>query len=308
VKVIHEGATERDFKLLRTWVIGLWVFEILRNPISALDLLPLAGYAPPEVFQRAIPGGGTWLMQAGVPDGIQSAALAMLIAALFTRWAWAGALAAVLVTVHQGLTRSFSHVFHAQLALLYALYAIVLFEVIRAVLSRQEPKSRDAGSPGVEEGTDTHVGNVWAVPYLGVLGVLCLTYSFTGVYRLTHAGPALFFSDSLEQWLVNRPLVFGVGVGQALIDLPAAPIWLNAGFAVVTFFEALALFALVSPRFRLAFVAVMAGFHLSTYAFMGIAFWQNVLLLPLFFERKRTASAARAVSRALDPRGAREHD
>jgi hypothetical protein len=288
VRLIHADATERDYTLLRAWILGLWLFEVLRNPIGDLDRLPAAGYVPPEVFQRAIPGDGSWLVQAGVPDAVQWSAVVVLVVSMFARrWALAVAVAAVLVTVHQGLTRSFSYVFHPQLALLYGLYAIVLFDVARALIPARARASQEAGSSARSAGSDAETVSVWAVPYLGVLGALCLTYSFTGVYRITHGGPALFFSDALEGWLVHRPLVFGQGMGQALVGLPAAPIWLGVGFAVVTLFEALALFALVSPRFRLWFVVVMVGFHVSTYAFMGIAFWQNLLLFPLFFERVR---------------------
>jgi hypothetical protein len=304
--VIHEGASERDYALLRAWILGLWSFEVLRTPLTHLDRLPSAAFAPPELFQRIIPGRGTWLMQAGVPDAVQWAAVCFLIGALvLRRSAWLAVAAGALVTVHQGLIRSFTYVFHAELALLYALYVIVLFEVVRVALPPgATPASNTPTSAAESRGATAGSANVWGVPFLGVLGALCLTYSLTGVHRIVSGGPSLFLSDTLERWLVDRPLVFGRGNGEVLVGLPAAPVWLNVGFAMVTLFEALALFALVSRRFRLPFVAVMAGFHVSTYVFMGIAFWQNLLLLPLFlFERKGGAAPPPRRSLAAAERG-----
>jgi hypothetical protein len=284
--LIHHDATERGFRALRAWIVVLWLWVVLRQPVNDLHELPEVAFVPPEIFQHLFPDDGGWLLRPMVLDALQVGSLLCLVLTLVTRVAPAtGILAAGFVTLHQGLTRSFHYVHHAQLALLYALYVVVLFQLSLSL-------SRSRRSQGSAPNTALGAGlNLWTLPFLGVLGVLCLTYSFTGVYRVAHGGPELFWSDSLEFWLADRALVFGAPWRALLTDLPGTWEFLNVGFALVTCFETLAPLTLAWRPFRWAFIVVIGAFHVLSFGLMGIPFWENLLLFPLFVDRVPFRSA-----------------
>jgi hypothetical protein len=102
-------------------------------------------------------------------------------------------------------------------------------------------------------------------------------------------GPSLFLTETLRNLILDHWIQLGAlsrtsfappSSSALALELPRG--LLQAGYALATGFELLAPFAMVSRRFRFAFVAFAAAFHTSTAVAMGVPFVENFLLLVVF--------------------------
>jgi hypothetical protein len=163
--------------------------------------------------------------------------------------------------VHQSLIRGFTHLNHAQIALLLVAGVLALFANL---------PERGAG----------RAYNRYAVPLVASALVLTLSYSLIGFYRLS-TGMAIFTGDSIVNYVVSRSLrtsYYDFNVGIAAVSWTPIALALRAGFPLVTIVEALAPLALVSRAFRWLFLAVMIPFHFLTLVLMEVSFIENLLL------------------------------
>jgi predicted DCC family thiol-disulfide oxidoreductase YuxK len=123
------------------------------------------------------------------------------------------------------------------------------------------------------------------VPLLiGIALTAC--YALLGIRRIVEGGVAIYLDDSMLDFTAVRtfePAFFSFQMGFWPLYSPTLAFFLKVGFAVVTIFEALAPLAVISSRFRFIWLGVMVLFHVSALFTMNIWFWENILLLLLFF-------------------------
>ena len=111
--------------------------------------------------------------------------------------------------------------------------------------------------------------------------IIILPYSYIGLERLASGGLALFYGDSLIQYL-----------SAASRSYQTYPEWfnptalrplLNAGFLAVTLLEATSGLLLVSRSYRLVWLCGIGAFQLCTPFLMNIFFWENLVLAAIIF-------------------------
>ena len=270
--LIHSNATPQARHFLNRWVFGVWYLIIL------LDPFPDLAYLPQEMFQTTgiltVPFSHGYLTQP-VLWALKIGLMVFLAAAfLEVRFMITASVASILLTVHQGLIRGFGHVNHGEIVLLLAAYLLSLFAVADYIAF-----GRNGRAP---EGI-----NLNSIPLIGILAVMCFTYSFVGIHRLIFSGPELYTSDTILYHVLTNSLISDTWHFQ-LHELVLHHAWVSKlfkmGFPVLTFFEILAPLCLISRWFRYAFVAVMGPFHLLSGIFLGVFFWQTLVLYMLFFD------------------------
>jgi len=239
----------------------------LYEPVGFLSALP----EPMAEFML----GRTFLLSLRLLTVVTTA-----VAALSRGGAACALLACASVTLFEGIVRGFGgHVSHHDLVLLYVAYGLALFRAA----DRLVPSDT---RPGV---------TLSGIPLVATAALLCLTYSFTGMFRLLRGGTELFASGSLTFWALRNSYQYITpvwGLGRYLPELPLMNAFLNLGYPVVTLFEVLAPVCLWSRRFRYVFVAVMIPFHLLSWVFLEIFFWESLLLYVLFLDLPRWRRAA----------------
>jgi hypothetical protein len=116
--------------------------------------------------------------------------------------------------------------------------------------------------------------------------MLIIPYTFIAMNRLIEGGPTLFLGDALLDDIALRShwyAAYGFTVFLGLITIPWLAASLKAGFFVTTLFELSSAVTLISRRFRIAWLAVVASFHLVTLFAMNIFFWENLVLSVVIF-------------------------
>ena len=273
--LIHSNATPAARRFLTRWVFGIWFLIILTDPFTDLAYLPQGIFHPTGILTIPFAHGyftapALWALKAGL--------LIFLLAAFFEfQFLMTSCLASILLVMHQGLIRGFGHISHGEIVLLLAACLLSLLAVADAIVRR---KKRPAFSNV----------NIDSVPFIGILAVMCFTYSFAGIHRLVYSGPGSFFSDAILNHVLINSLTtdtWPFRLHDAVLSNGWASTLFKAGFPVLTLFEILAPLCLVSRPFRYSFVAVMFPFHILSWIFLGVFFWETLVLYMLFFDYSR---------------------
>ncbi|OGX31699.1 MAG: hypothetical protein A2787_00885 [Omnitrophica WOR_2 bacterium RIFCSPHIGHO2_01_FULL_48_9] len=270
--LIHSQVTPQARRFLHCWVFGIWFLIILRDPF--VDL----AYLPPEAFQPTgiltIPFSQGYLIQP-ILWALKIGLLVFLAAAFLNiRFVVTAGVSGLLLTVQQGLIRGFGHVSHGEIVLLLAAYVLSLAAIADAVLYKKSSR--------VPEGI-----NLNSFPFIGILAVMCFTYAFTGIRRLVYSGLEPYTTDTILAHVLVNSLIsdtWSFRMHEFVFSHTWMQLLLKVGFPVITFFEVLAPLCLVSRLFRYAFVIVMLPFHLLSWIFMGVFFWETMVLYMLFFD------------------------
>jgi hypothetical protein len=264
------GADAAIFARIRAAVLCIWIVVVLLTPYGSYAHLPAelgTGLGIGRVLldvewlrhllwsERALTVL-QWLAICG--------AVAQLAAGRRLRWLMPVVFVTILAL--DALTKSLTgYVNHAQIAPLVVLLLVTVF-------GHAPAGAREA---------------VWLIRL-----TLVLPYTFIGLHRLIEGGVEIFLGDALLQYIAQNTAgysFYGLAWGRGLIALPLAAALLKAGFAAMTLFELLSPAALVWPRFRRIWVAVMAVFHVAILATMNIFFWENLVLLLVAFGRRDEA-------------------
>lgn len=274
MSLLQEQASPKMLRVVTIGVFGFWFVQLAFSPVDSIAALPMVLYEPVG-FLRAVPNAAVaWWLSAPAIYYFKAAIMASCAAVIFTIFPrFSAVVACAGLTVYLGLLRGFGgHVSHGDMVMVYAAYLLALFRLADAQLSAKKP-------PRI---------SLSGVPIVGVLVALLFTYSLTGLFRLMHGAVETFTSGSLTFWAMRNSYQYVDPLWGWGRQLPNQPVWaavLNAGFPLVTLFEALAPLCLVSSRFRWVFVAVMLPFHLLAWIVMEIFFWEHLLLYGLLFER-----------------------
>jgi hypothetical protein len=193
-----------------------------------------------------------------------SAVLGCAVAILKPRsWLWVTPATCAIIVVLDLLTKSTNgYANHAQLVPLFVLLVFGFFGG-RRYLPSQSAKV------------------VWLASLM-----LIIPYTFIAMNRLIDGGPKLFLGDALlddialtSHWYA----AYGFTVFLGLIAIPWLAASLKVGFFVTTLFELSSALTLVFRRFRMAWLAVIIGFHFITLFAMNIFFWENLVLSVVIF-------------------------
>ena len=269
--MIHENATARHLGLLRMWVFGMWIGDLVKDSPSELSRIPLAYYQPVGVLR--------WL-----PDGLWDAVLAptalrgwwgalvallVLSAAGVPCYRVVALLACVLLTFWQGVVFGFTGVAHGPIAALYVAWILAVFPSADACALRRAPVPPRADA-------------VYRLAILTATAVLLATYMLVGVRRALEGGVEIFLDGSILRYIARNsmsPDYLPQGLAWRLLAYPGVPAIFQAGFVLVTFFEITSLGCLASRWYRRAWLAVMLPFHVLSWPLLQLLFLHNTLLI-----------------------------
>lgn len=271
--VIHAASSPRTLGVVRFFVFGLWLCMIAVDPFQELAQLPAEIFEPLGPLRLVPDAAWAYLLTTPYLIGFKVVLLVLLAlcAAGARPYRTLAIAAAILLTAHQGLVRGFGFIQHRELALLMATYVLAIFPAADGFTLR--PKEGERAPNPIAS----------AALVLMTLAIL-IAYFVVGSYRLTHAAPEIFTSNSMRYYLAYtsfRQNYYPFELGQWVLASPLASALVNAGFLLVTVLELLSPLCLINRRFRYLWIAVMFPFHVASLLLMKIFFWQNLLLLSL---------------------------
>jgi hypothetical protein len=224
------------------------------------------------------PAAWEWIL---APVNLGGLRLGLAVGLLLLTWAadrdaWVrllGLPVAAAVIVQQALPRSFGHVNHAEIGILWLLLLLTAFSWADRFNQRRGPP---LASPPLVVGAF----------------LFCLSYSLVGLARVSFLGLD-GWAGAMQAWAfrssVSNPLA-GPSLGLYAYQIPWFGEMLRWGLPFVTVCELLAPLALVCRPFRLVFLLGMLGFHVGVWLIMNISFWENgVLLLLLLIDWEKAA-------------------
>ena len=256
-RLIHADASGWTVAVVRVWIFGMCLGDVVREPVSDLVGLPLE-YVTAVGPLALLPDAARRLLYTEPAlQGLKIVVAALLVACVVGARPFRpiALTTCVLLAVLHALLRSVGHVNHGELPMVYGMWLLALF-------------------PAAPPAT------MMAVLTL----VFCLTYAFTGAYRLAISTPGIFVDGSVMRLIVEpvlKPGVLAAPRGVELLASPLAPTVLSAGFVWVTIVELLSPLALVLPWFRRLWIGSMLVFHAFAWGVMQIPFVHNLVLMPL---------------------------
>lgn len=275
---------------LRIYLFGMWMIYILIDPIEDLAYLPLS-ISSPVGFFKMIPVSllDTILSVGFLATFKWFTVLCLLLVTLgiFTRPL--AFLACALLTFHLGLIKCFSHLQHAELPLLYAVYIISLFPISDALAL--QPSKHPQRAP-----------QNYSLPIFMIVALVCIAYFEVGIYRLIHGGIAIFTEDSMKYWTVwysYKDQDYGWNVGRYLLDYPLLALFIKLGYPLSTLVEILAPLSILSRHFKKFFVLYMVTFHIAVFITMKINFGGLSLLYIVFFDLHKWFAPESRLSKLL---------
>ncbi|HET6616736.1 MAG TPA: hypothetical protein VFH69_02885 [Gemmatimonadota bacterium] len=267
----YENATARHLALLRMWVFGMWLGDLLKDPVSDLATVPLAYYQPVGVMRWFPP---SFWEAALSPPQLQvwwgALAVLLLLSGAGVPFYRGVALAAcVLLTFYQGVVFGFATVTHGPIAALYIAWLLALFPSADALSLRRSSRSSSSD-------------HIYQAAILTATILLLSTYMLTGVRRVIEGGTEIFLDGSILRFIARNsvsPAQLSQRMGLTVLEIPGMPIVMQIGFVLVTFFEITSLLCLASKWFRRAWLAVMIPFHVLSWPLLQLLFLHNILLI-----------------------------
>lgn len=270
--MINEHVRPQTLGFVRACVFLIWLVKIIPDPFSFLAELPFSIFKPSGVLRLVPTGVWQWFLDANVLSAFKVVLVLSLVLAMIGAkpYRLIAVISAILLTVHQGLVRSFTFVNHQELAIHFCVFVLAFFP---AADGFSWPKRTQASSP-----PQTYAGALVTMTLL-----LVLPYCAIGAYRLAHSAPTIFLDDSLPYWLgsLSGLDADGWSLGMWALRHPMLVFILKLGFPVITCFELLAPLCLISSRFLKLWLAVMIPFHFLSWFLLNIFFWENLLLIAL---------------------------
>jgi hypothetical protein len=269
--MIYQAATPERLALVRVLVFCLWLWELVRDPFERLARLPQAWFQAhgPWLLVPASLFSAIWdeTVLAGL-RGLTLGCVAMALLGVRRQRMWA-LIAAAFLTLSTAFVRGFGHVDHGQVQLLVVTWVLALTPAWSAfaVSPLQRPR------PGPDEARlgFSLLAVVFAFPYFE-----------TAAHRLAREGVAMFWSPSIQHFMVRDSLVlddFAFELGPRLAQQASWIPLFNLAFAAVTVAELLAPLAHLKRSLAIGWLAVMFPFHLLSPVLMHVSFADNLVLM-----------------------------
>lgn len=266
--MIHANVRPQTLGMVRVIVFALWLAKIVPDTFSFLAEMPRSIFKPVGILRLVPDGMWDWILTA---DGLSTIkwllVLSLLYAALGLRPYRITAIAsAVLLTIHQGIERSFTFVNHQELPALFCVYVLAMAPA--------------ADGFALSKPTHLRTSQAYAAAMMTMAFALVLPYASIAAFRFVHSAPEIFLGDSLRYWFVSLSGLDPDGwhFGEWIVRRSRLMMIAKAGFFITTCCELLSPFCLVSARFRLVWFAVLVPFHILSLFLLNIFFWENILL------------------------------
>jgi len=272
MKILHQNATKGTYQFLCWWVFGIWFGYILFDPLMSLAQYPRSLYFPAGFLLKFLPREVFYLPISYAFLLILKISMLLSIAAVLSGYykKWAALAVSILLTVFEGIVRSFGHINHPELLLLFSVFVLTIFFFFE--------DSLDTGNADISK---------YGIPFVAILFIICFTYCFAGIHRLVARGLDIYGTNTITFWIIEegkRSRLLNWHMEDLMLTNSSINTMMKAGFPLVTLFEILSPFCLVSKRFKYVWLAVMIPFHIMVWTFMGIFFWANLALYILFFD------------------------
>ena len=286
MKILHQDATAQTRRFVTVWIFGLWFFFVLKDPFPLISRLPFSAVDPVGILKLLPQSFLPFLFNAGSLWILKITLLCFLAGVILNLYPKASAVAScVLLTVYASWVRSFGLVDHTEIGLIFAAYLLTFFSLADSWIKNHPPIEKKNYNPH-------------GVPLIAVVLSISFLYAFIGSHRLVHGGWDTFTSDTLLYWIVqtsSRVSPYGWQFEGLVFQYPLLGYVLKIGLFVSTVFEILAPLTLFYRKFRHAFIAVIAGFHITILLFMHILFLENMLLLIFFLDLTHWLAPAKSV-------------
>lgn len=265
------SAAEKSARLLgwlRVLTFGTWVAKLAAAPMSRLAVLPAELLDPPWLL-RFMPIDWSSVLTASFLAGLQGSTLLFCVLAALgaRRHRLVAFTAAAMLTVQQGLIRSYGFSSHEELVGLLSVYVVALWpSADRATW----PPSRVPLRPAA-----VYLAGIVLIATLG-----CWTYAATGAHRLANHGLSLLMSHSMTAYIVENSFNYSSGAaGVFVLEHPLAASLFQFSTLLTTLMEIAAPAAVVYRRFRRVWLLFLLIFHLITGALLDVMFWQSLVIV-----------------------------
>jgi len=274
--LIHDNAGERSLNFAWNWVFGIWLIVIILDPLASLSTMSKSLFWPTGLMIKFMPESlQVFLLQKSALFGLKLSLIISLLCVLLKIFQTPAAICScILLTIHQGFVRSFGHLDHTGVLILYAAYILVLCRLADLYTRRKSPQDRSSAI------------NLYSVPLIFILIIICFSYTFTGIHRIIHGGWELFNSDAIILRMIessNKARIFSWHFERVVLEHSWLQELLKAGFPAMTVIEILAPFSLISRWFRYCFIGAMIPFHIIIWLLFGVLFLEQMALFVLFF-------------------------
>jgi hypothetical protein len=276
--MVHEHAGFGALRVARVAVFGLWLLLVGLTPVHTLPYLANALFAPPGIL--GLLPRGLWDRLLTVPGlTLLKGALILALLAVVTRRRPSRPL--MLLTtcgllLFDGTLKGFGgYVNHSEMGLLYS-----------AMLLALAPTAAERGP--VHRWGDQREGRAidpGSVLRCGAL-LLATVYMFVGLERLVVGGADVFLGDALPTYMAIRSLEqvqYHGSLASTVVANAHLILLAKVGFFVATLAEVASPFAVFHRKVRAAWLAVILPFHVATLLTMNIFFWENMVLIVVFF-------------------------
>lgn len=276
----YEKADARTLGVCRAAVYGVWAVVLWRMPIAQFAHLPSEWAVWWGVFRK-------------VPDSVKDAllsaaglnvlyysllALAILLAVGARPFQPLAIVFGLMALLYDQIVKGYgAYTNHAQFVLLYSIWILAFYPC--ADRFGLFPRRSDLPErPEIQ----------YRAPLFAAPLVLSLAYMFVGIRRIADGGIEIFTGDAMPiyqavQSLNNASYGNEMHLGLLTLASPAMFALSKIGFFVTTLFEALSPLALFHRGFRLAWIVAMLALHTMAYLTMNISFWENSVLILVFF-------------------------
>jgi hypothetical protein len=271
MKILHQDAPKGAYECFCLWVFGIWFGYVLFDPLMSLSQYPKSLYFPTGFLLKFLPQS-IYFLPISYPFllFLKIAMLLSIAAVLFGFCKkWAALCACILLTVFEGIVRSFGHINHPELLLLFSAFVLTIFFFLEDSIDQTKISISKYG-----------------IPLVAVLFIVCFSYCFAGIHRLVARGIGIYSTNTIIYWVIEegkRSRLLNWHMEDLMLTNPFVNTMMKAGFPFITFFEITAPLCIVFRRFRYVWLAMMFPFHIIVWVFMGIFFWANLALYVLFF-------------------------
>ena len=256
----------------------MWILRACLLPLEPATCLPVDFYSPTGPL-RLLPNhwiGALWDDKTLL--GLRLLLLGCSVCCFFSKgMRTCGIIVCVVATFEQALIRSFGVMKHAEISLLLTTYVMIAYALVG--YQRQSKKNGDRDS--------ADSSNPYAGCLLTASLVLTTTYSMVGLTRICEGGLEIFSSDVLVRTVLsvsNEPWFISFGIGENITNWPWLMTLGKAGFPLITFFEIIAPWSLVSRNIRVGVIIALGSMHLMVFILTHLLFLENFLLLTFLFD------------------------
>jgi len=277
VNILHQQASKTALRFFQSWVFGIWLAIMLWDPLTDLAKFPTAGYTPTGFMLRMFPESLKYLpVSFSFLLCLKITILSACILILFNQYKkFAGLIACFSLSIYQGIVRSFGHINHPEVMLLHAVFILTIYYFFEKDLEQLEFLDQEKQI------------TIYSIPIIMTLFFFAFTYAFAGIHRIAFGGIDVFTNESIVYWVVEngrRSRLINFNLDWVILKFQWIEYSMRAGLWVVTAAEIMAPFCLISKWVRYFFLIVILPFHIMVGLFMGIMFWENLILFILFID------------------------